>query len=164
MSGHRLIAFQIELLDFSRRNNGHYSDAVVLDTRGIYLCQRCGWEGQREDKCPKCGEGLYPKGRVKVVDRKPIAPRRTKIGLFYNIKGAKKWGRKFGTVISCHKVDKSPYLKNIEYLNLKQEPLTIELVQEDYVLNKALELERPKKRFDNGGINIEIRKELLDKE
>ncbi len=161
MSNHRLAVYQIEVLDFARNHNGHQRDVVIPDAQGIYKCGRCGWEGQQQNQCPKCdNKQIFPRGRIKLVDRVPIAPRRTVMGGFFNHKSAKRWGERFGTVISCHKVDKSYYLENIEHLNLKQEPVTIELEQEDFVLNKALELERPRRKSDGGKI-IEI---AIDKE
>jgi len=75
------------------------------------------------------------------------APSQTKIKRAKSADIAKKWGAKFGTVLHCAKVDTTPYLKNIEYLNLNQEPLEIEIDREEYVLNRAMELTRPRKRF-----------------
>ncbi len=101
----------------------------------------------------------------KVVDILPPPPSRTLIPLSHkNTKAIKRWARRFGMVTSCHKVDKSYYLENIEHLNLHQEPLTIEVEQEDFVLTKALELERPRKRFEDKKYNIEIIDKDIDKE
>ncbi len=112
-------AYQIEVLDFSRRRNRHY-----------------GLRGTPNGK-----------GR-KEEDRLPVADHITKVFRFRNPEAAKRWaakkGKKKRSIISCHKVDISPYLQNIEHLNLNQEPLTIE-VEQDYVLNKVLELTRPRK-------------------
>jgi len=60
---------------------------------------------------------------------------------------AKKMGARFGTVLHCRKVDRSPYLKNIESLDLHQEPMEIEIDREEFVLNRAMELTRPRKRY-----------------
>ena len=66
-------------------------------------------------------------------------------------------------VDSCKKVDKSHYLENIEHLNLEQETMTIELEQEDYVLTRTLELERPRKVFEEKKYEVEIERGI-DKE
>lgn len=44
-----------------------------------------------------------------------------------NSESAKRWAKKFGTVISCFKVDRTKYLENIEHLNLNQDTLNIEV-------------------------------------
>ncbi len=96
--------FQIEVIDFRKRNNGHYA---------------------------------------------PRRPRRT---LFFHGKSkerAESWGARFGTVLHCRKVDTTPYRKNIDFLDLHQEPISIEIEREEYVLNKALELSRPRKRYSD---------------
>ena len=82
----------------------------------------------------------------KVVDILLPPPARTLLPISRkSTKAIKRWASRFGMVRSCRKVDKSYYLENIVHLNLKQEPLTIEIEQEeDFVLNKALELERPR--------------------
>ena len=106
-------------------------------------------------------QGAVVKGREKrKIDVLPRVPCRTHIKRFKDSKAAKKWGGRFGTVISCFKVDTSPYLKNIEYLNLHQEPLTIEMDREEYTLGSGLELQRGGRRAKGRNIRIEI----LDKE
>ncbi len=157
MSSHRLKAYQIEILDFKKRKDNHHNDMVVLDTKGIYICPSCGWEGNWLRECPKCDNAnLHPKNRIKIVDTLSIASRRTLVGLFYKDETAKRWGERYGTVISCRKVDKTKYLENTEHLKLKQEPITIE-IEQDFILNRALELERPRRQYDGGGINIEVK-------
>lgn len=165
MSKQRLDAYQIEVLEFPKNARKQQSStAVIPDARGQYRCPRCNWEGEWVMVCPKCGsKELYPKSRVKLADTQTVGHRRTVMELFRDAKKAKKWGARFGTVISCRKIDKSYYLENIEHLNLRQEPLTIELEQ-DFVLNKALELERPKRNFGNRKLNVEIVEEVIDKE
>ncbi len=113
------IVYQTEVIDFSRRKNRRYG------LRGT------------------------PNGRGrKEEDRLPVGDRETNVSHFKNAESAKrrvsKKGKKKRSIISCRKVDTSPYLLNIEHLNLNQEPMTIE-VEQDYVLNKALELSRPRK-------------------
>lgn len=104
--------FQLEIINFRKRNNGHY------------------------------------------------APRMTKVKIAKSAETAKRWGARFGTVLHCVKVDTTPYLKNIEYLNLHQEPMEIEIDKEEYVLNKAMELSRPRKRYSDKDFNAEV----IDKE
>ena len=70
---------------------------------------------------------------------------------------AKRWGAQFGSVISCDKVDVSCYLANIEHLNLEQ-PIEI-AIEPEYVLNKAFEIERPKRKTQD----IEIIGQGIDK-
>lgn len=159
MSTHRIAAYQIEVLCFGEQKKKPHNDIVVPDTRGVYRCDRCGWEGKGQSRCPKCAYSISPKGKIKVVDTLPVAHRRTLLELFYNYRHAIKWGARYGTVISCQKVDKSYYLNNIEHLNLNQEPITIELEQEDYVLSKTLELERPRRKPGVGKLNVEIVRE-----
>ncbi len=166
MSSHQLQAYKIEVLDFSKKNGNHHSDAVYIDKNGIYQCVRCGWEGYWEKQCPKCdNKELHSKSRIKAVDAMPVAPRRTLVELFYKYEQALRFGQRHGTVISCHKVDKSYYLENIEHLNLHQEPLTIEVEQEeDFVLSRTLELERPRRKYNEEKYNIEVDdKKVLDK-
>jgi hypothetical protein len=165
MSEHCLSAYQVDVLDFKKRNHKPPHEGVFHDTKGIYICLRCSWEGYWEKQCPKCdNKEIFPKGRIKVEDILSVAQhRRTLVGLFFNKEKAKRWGSRYGTVISCRKVDKSRYLENIEHLNLKQEPPTIELAQEEFVLSRTLELERPRRRYDVDKININIIDEDVDK-
>ena len=91
------------------------------------------------------------------------APRMTKVKHAKSAEIAKRWGAKFGTVLHCFKVDTTPYLKNIEFLNLHQEPMEIEIDREEYVLNRAMELTRPRKRFSDKNFDVEVvdKEELL---
>lgn len=155
MSQRRLATYQIEVLDFSKKPKGLYSDSLAPDGRGVYRCRKCEWEGRFSEECPQCGnKDLYQKGKVKVVDTLPVAPRRTLVELFYGYKQAIRWASKFGSVISCHKVDKTRYLENIEHLNLEQEAVRFE-VEQDYVLTRSLELERPRKTFSEKEFDVE---------
>jgi hypothetical protein len=142
--------YQIELLDFTKRSSGRSTDAVIPDSGGLYFCYKCEWEGKREPQCPVCGNSLVPKGKVKLVDTMPIAARRTIVTqpTNKNKESIKRWAARFGTVISCRKVDSSPYTQNIEYLNLKQEPIVLEVERDEFVLTEDLELERPQKNVE----------------
>ena len=84
------------------------------------------------------------------LDIPTTVPSRTICKPFKDGRAATRWASRFGLVISCFKVDTTPYLKNIEYLNLEQ-PLKFEVDREEYTLNKSLELSRRtngEKKFD----------------
>lgn len=149
-----LILYQMEILDFKSPLIKRSSDAVIPNNAGLYLCFKCDWEGKREvwdggePRCPVCGNNIVPKGKIKVSDTLPIALRRTIMGKFKDSERAKNWGSRQGTVISCEKVDVSPYYENIEHLNLKQEPIELEIERKEFVLTKELEIERPIKKTE----------------
>lgn len=123
--------FQLEILDFSRRNR-HIPEM-------------------------KDGKTLFYVGsnKSKAVDMLSItAPTKTLLKRFKDKESAERWGARCGSLISCEKVDISPYYENIEHLNLKQEPIVIQIEREEYILNKAVELGH-KKDFGNNKIEIE---------
>lgn len=105
--------FQIEVLDFTKRNN-NYTKTVLMD------------KGNGREK----------------VDLLAETPCRTLVGRFKDHKRAIRWGKRFGTVKECYKVDTSPYLNNINYLNLDQKPITVEIELEEFTLNENLEITR----------------------
>ena len=123
-AGRGLQLFQIEVMDFAMRN-GDYKTIVIKD----------GY------------------GRQKIDIPKEI-PCRTLLRRSSNAERAKGWARKFGLVISCHKVDTTPYLKNIEFLNLTPKPIAIERERE-YIISKTLEVRRDRKEFDGAPIDKE---------
>jgi hypothetical protein len=54
---------------------------------------------------------------------------------------AKKMGSRLGTVLSCHKVSEHFHYEKIEFLNLRQTPMTVTIEQEDeFILNSQGEL------------------------
>lgn len=111
--------YQLVILDYSKKNNNHH-----------YLV----------DGCPPVID--VKDGRIKVVDTlSSQPPHRTIISRRKTAKAAMRWGSRYGTVISCEKVDTTSYLKNIEYLNLKQKPRIIKLDKEEFIVTKRLELE-----------------------
>lgn len=58
-----------------------------------------------------------------------------------NSDSAKKMGSRKGTVVSCFKVSAHFHYEKIEYLNLKQAPLSVSIVHEDeFILNANGEL------------------------
>lgn len=123
--------YQIKVLNFAKSKNEYKSPFIIFDE-----------------------QGRVPAGNM--VDRMPDVPSRTLLKRFKDNKAALRYGNRFGTVISCHKVDTDPYLKNIEFLNLKQEPIEIEVDREEYVLNKDLELKRPRRKSGGRQVRIEI--------
>lgn len=125
--------YQIEIADYSKRNSGSGYTLTVFEN-----------------------------GKKQKVDILPEAPRRTLLKRAKSSELAKRWGARFGTVISCFKVDTEKYLNNIEYLNLAQEPIAIE-AEPEYFLNKNLEITRPRREFGGKKIELEIVDEGLDK-
>ena len=96
---------------------------------------------------------LFSDGNTKKkVDIVPQVPRRTLFKRTAKYKTALRYAEKFGTVISCQKVDESYYLKNIEFLNLG-EPRPIVIDREEIVVGKDFSVKRPRRTF-----NIEIDK------
>lgn len=89
------------------------------------------------------------------VDIPSKAPRRTLLEHFKDGKAAMRWASRIGVVLSCFKVDTEPYLVNIEHLNLEQ-TFSVELGEKEYVLNKALELSRPRKEFEGKKFDVEV--------
>lgn len=127
-AGRRLPFFQLEIADYSKRRNGRYTTSWLN----------------------------FSKGQKGKIDRLPLVPCRTLLKRFKDGESAKRWGARFGTVISCRKVDTAPYFKNIEYLNLTGKPISIEFDKEEYMVNKALELSRPRIDFEDKKIDVQI--------
>jgi hypothetical protein len=111
--GRGLPLFQIEVLDYASRD-ARYTKTVLMDNG-------------------------YGREKVDILSEIPC---RTLVGRFKNYKRALRWGQRFGTVKECHKVDTSPYLNNINYLNLDQKPITIEVDLEEFTVNESLEVTR----------------------
>jgi hypothetical protein len=106
--------YQIEVLNFSRRQNYHSEDVV---TKG--------------------------KGKLKVIDTEPQGEVRTLFKRAKDKELAKRWASGFGSVISCDKVDVTCYLENIEHLNLNPIPIQI-VAEQEFTINKDLEITVPK--------------------
>lgn len=102
----------------------------------------------RGNSVPGADNGM---GR-KDIDRWIAAPRRTVFRRAKSAECAKNWAKRFGSVISCDKVDFEPYRRNIEFLNLEQP--VIQMAVEDFVVNKAMELTREPQRQQK--IRIEV--------
>lgn len=118
-AGRGLPLFQIEVLDFSARKKGYdnYDRRMFKDVDGFIK---------------------------KTVDTLPEIPCRTIVQRFRDYKAALRYGQRFGTVKECRKVDTSPYLKNIDYLNLNQQPFTVEFDRQELMLSESLEITRAK--------------------
>jgi len=125
-AGRGLGVFQLEILDYSRRSTDHYETI----TTQRYM--------------PRDGNGRDKHKVTTKLDLMPDVPHRTILGRFKDSNAAKRWGRRFGTIVSCQKVDTMPYLRNIEFLNLETH-VEIQVAQDEFVINKALELTRPRK-------------------
>lgn len=81
-----------------------------------------------------------PKNKVK-IDVKPQGFLRTIFRQAKDHARAMKKGERVGTVQYCRKVDASFYFQKIEYLNLRQKPLAVEIKTEDlFILNEQNEL------------------------
>lgn len=110
--GNKEHLFQIVVKNFSKRDRNGRRDTVVVPRNGIR----------------------------KKVDVEPEAQRRTLIKAFRNAKAAMRWGRRYGTVVSCQKVDTSYYLRNIEFLNLEP-AMKIEIETEEIAVGSDLSVE-----------------------
>lgn len=69
-------------------------------------------------------------------------------------KQAMAWARKFGTVLSCHKVDSHMRrLEMIEHLRVEQKPIEVDISLEDFIVGRNLEISPAKKtkKFDVNG-------------
>ena len=53
-----------------------------------------------------------------------------------------RYGKRFGSVVSCHKVDVSHYVKSAEYRTLPPKPVSISIDKEEYVLGKDIQIEK----------------------
>lgn len=119
--------FQIEILDFSKKN-GHVHNFGVDNVGTI------AWQfGNKICTRPE---------KVKQADRVSQAPRRTLCKRFKNDKAALRWANRIGSVLSCKKVDVSCYLNNIEHLNLHQEPIEVVIDKQEFVLEKDFVITR----------------------
>ena len=90
----------------------------------------------------------------KEADRWESAPSRTVFKRAKHEKTAKNWAKRFGSIISCVKVDTIPYTRNIEFLNLEEGMLTIQMESSDFLVNKTMELSKEPQRTQK--IRIEV--------
>lgn len=77
---------------------------------------------------------------IKETDRWQAAPKRTLLRRAKSADCAKDWASRFGSVISCFKVDFEPYRRNIEFIKLEQP--VIQMAVEDFTVNRSMELTR----------------------
>jgi hypothetical protein len=92
----------------------------------------------------------------------PALPYKNKLDVFHKLQykvmtverktheAAVRFGRKYGNVISCTKIDPTRYLHQIENIKLPpMKPITVELIDSSVVVDKSLELQKkePKKTY-----------------
>lgn len=74
-------------------------------------------------------------------------PEITKLKWAKNGKRAKAWGRKFGSVIRCFKVDSHMHrLQMIEYLSIEPRPMEVEFSVEEFTIGRDSEV-KPKVKY-----------------
>jgi hypothetical protein len=96
-------------------------DGVQFNGFGRYGYE-AGWRFQKVE--------IQPKSNIRTVFRRAKSPEK-----------AKKCVKKLGSILFCHKVSEEFHYKKIEYLNLKQVPMTVSLARDDeFVLNAQGEL------------------------
>lgn len=68
----------------------------------------------------------------------------------HNAESAKSRASKYGSVMSCQKVDPFYFLHKIEFLNLHQIPMVVEIGNGSIIANNALEIQKPeaKNKFE----------------
>jgi hypothetical protein len=78
------------------------------------------------------------KGVKEVVDTIPIL---TKLRWAKNGKRAMAWARKFGSVISCRKVDSHLHrLEMIDYLRIETKPLEVDITADEFIVGRDFEI------------------------
>ena len=79
------------------------------------------------------------KGVREIVD---TIPEITKLKWAKDNRQAARWGRKFGSVIACFKVESHEYrLKMIEHLRLEPRPIEVDISPEEFVVGRDLIVE-----------------------
>ena len=125
---------------------------------GLYQLEVADFRRRPERELVEDGGVLrtLPNGNVvKLVDVLPAAPVRTLVRRAKDNDSAKRWGRKFGTVLKCFKIDALPYLLSVEHTPLEpQIPVTLDIKAEDFTINRNLEVSRARQK----GYNIVIDK------
>jgi hypothetical protein len=103
---------------------------VVTEKQGEFIRQDFDGEGNTWDVTKKSYETHF-------VERK-------------NPDSAKVRASKYGSVLSCQKVDPFYFLYKIEFLNLKQTPMVVEIGNSSITTNNTLEIQKPatKNKFE----------------
>ena len=119
--------FQIVVVDYSQRGNGH---------RKTYVPPSTNVEARKKGK--KLEQTDYAK-----IDGDYVL-HRTLFRWAKNGKRAmRKVGRRFGSIISCRKVDSHyRHLNMIEYLNLDQKKIEVDMTVEEFTMNRDGEVSR----------------------
>lgn len=90
------------------------------------------------------------KGIREVVDTIPL---RTLFRWAKNGRRAMDWAKKFGSVMSCHKVDSHIHkLQMIDHLRLETKPIEVDITAEEFTIGRDLEIEPV-----NKSKNIDVR-------
>ena len=91
----------------------------------------------------------YPQNNGYYVDRSgrgvhelvETIPLITKLKWAKKAKRAMAWARKFGSVISCQKVDSHMYRLNmIDYLNVAPKPIEVDISPEEFTIGRDLQV------------------------
>ena len=86
------------------------------------------------------------RGVREIVDTIPVI---TKLKWAKNGKRAIAWAKKFGSVISCRKVDSHIYKLNaIDYLRIEPKPIEVDISLEEFIVGHDLEVEPNIKKAD----------------
>lgn len=103
----------------------------------------------------KSGNGVY-----ELYEEDGVVPVITKLKWAKNHKRAMAWARKFGSIISCRKVDSHiRRLDMINYLRIEPKPVEVDISPDEFILGRDLEIEPTVKTK-----KIEInRNEAIDK-
>lgn len=81
------------------------------------------------------------------------APQRTLFRWAKDGKRAMKWAKKFGSVISCRKVDSHiRRFEMIDHLNIELKPIAVDITADEFIVGRDLQIE-PKISTKNIGVS-----------
>lgn len=84
------------------------------------------------------------KGKREIVETVPLI---TKLKWAKKPKNAMSWAKKFGSVISCHKVDSHiRKLNMIEHLRIDTKPIEVDIGLNDFIMRSDLTIESGSKK------------------
>jgi hypothetical protein len=120
--------YELGIIDYSSKQKGRTKTEVIPTGDGQMFT----------------GFGRYGRGAGWLYQKVDVSAKPKIFTIFRRAKDgnrAKKMGSRIGTVLSCHKVSEHYHYEKIEFLNLKQTPMTVTIEQEDeFVLNSQGEL------------------------